>query len=159
MGKSRRVGAILSSDPETRTTTVLGFGVYVGDEIRPAHLPMPLVGKFLEEVADILYGPCSETPDPEQWEEYVRDVGGLTNPKIVLDNGHTVWGCMCWWGDEGVVNAQLSEQRESGFNVHIMSSEEIDEMEEPLRRRRRDFVSKRTAEGLRVHTRTTIPVG
>jgi hypothetical protein len=26
---------------------------------------------------------------------------GLTNPRIKLDSGKTVWGCECWWAPEG----------------------------------------------------------
>ena len=25
-------------------------------------------------------------------------MGGVPNPKIVLDNGDVVWGYECWWG-------------------------------------------------------------
>lgn len=36
--------------------------------------------------------------------DYVGDypcpiLGGYPNPQINLDNGKTVWGCQCWWGD------------------------------------------------------------
>lgn len=32
----------------------------------------------------------------------------ITNPKIRLDNGKTVWGYQCWWGLEDYVKAQCS---------------------------------------------------
>lgn len=64
----KRVFAILNS---TDTTIfLLGFGLYVGDEVPPPEVTF------------------AGTP--------VR----CPNPKIVLDNGQVVWGCQCWFGDE-----------------------------------------------------------
>ncbi|MDR1516457.1 MAG: hypothetical protein LBS45_12265 [Synergistaceae bacterium] len=33
-------------------------------------------------------------------------MGGIPNPKIVLDSGDVVWGCECWWGA-----AEAAEER------------------------------------------------
>jgi hypothetical protein len=32
------------------------------------------------------------------------------NPKIVLDNGETVWGCECWWGPEDKIKNMIGER-------------------------------------------------
>lgn len=34
---------------------------------------------------------------------------GQLNPRIDLDNGKTVWGCECWWGDEEAVKKRFPE--------------------------------------------------
>lgn len=70
-----RVGAILSADE--KTVRLLGYGVYVGDEVPPTS-----VDEFLSRF-------------------------GMTNPKIALDNGDTVWGCKCWWASEEEVREMI----------------------------------------------------
>lgn len=70
-----RVGAILSADE--KTVKLLGYGVYLGDEVPPAS-----VDEFLSRF-------------------------GMTNPKIALDNGNTVWGCQCWWASEEKVREMI----------------------------------------------------
>jgi hypothetical protein len=74
-----RVGALLSAKGDT--VKLLGYGVYVGDEV----------------------------PDEEAGGlgAMVREAG-VKNPKILLDNGQVVWGCECWWGDEEVVKKKLA---------------------------------------------------
>lgn len=32
---------------------------------------------------------------------------GFPNPKLVLDNGDTVWGCECWWGPEEQIRKEI----------------------------------------------------
>ena len=76
-----RVGAIVSAIPDT--VTMFGYGVYVGDEIPPPGIMGP-------------FGEMHEF--------------GLTNPKIVLDNGEVVWGCECWWGPEEKIRNMVGDR-------------------------------------------------
>ncbi len=70
----KRIGAI--SHKKNETVYFFGYGVYVGEEVPPPGV------KFLGiELHDLQ-------------EE---------NPKLLLDNGDVVWGCECWWGEEGHV--------------------------------------------------------
>lgn len=55
---------------DEKTVKLLGYGVYLDDEVPP-----PSVDESLHLI-------------------------GITNPKIALDNGNTVWGCQCWWASE-----------------------------------------------------------
>jgi hypothetical protein len=87
-----RVGAILSADD--KEVQLLGYGVYVGDEVPPQ-------------------GPFGAT-----WEEFdkIASESGRpgyrpTNPKIVLDDGSVVWGQECWWGDEERVRKSIGDRR------------------------------------------------
>ncbi len=92
--QGERVYAVLAATPEE--VSLLGFGVYVGDEVPPA--PMGFVRAVFRAAT---------------WEEFDRvvteDTGCApsvaaaarpTNPKIVLDTGEIVWGAECWWGPE-----------------------------------------------------------
>lgn len=74
-----RVGAVLSA--ANGKAKFFGYGTYQGEHVPP------------EDVR----GPFGVRPHEIK----------LTNPKIVLDNGETVWGCECWWGDEKTVKEQL----------------------------------------------------
>jgi len=87
-----RVFAVLSAT--TEEVALLGFGVYVGDEVPPE--PMGVVRSIFQATT---------------WEEFDRvvaqDTGQATdpavrppNPKLVLDDGSVVWGPECWWGSE-----------------------------------------------------------
>jgi len=31
----------------------------------------------------------------------------ITNPRITLDSGETVWGMQCWWGSEEGIRKQI----------------------------------------------------
>lgn len=33
----------------------------------------------------------------------------LPNPRIKLDNGKTVYGCECWWGDEAKLKKRYAD--------------------------------------------------
>jgi hypothetical protein len=97
MGNNRtsvgdRVYAVLSAT--AAEVSLLGFGVYVGDEVPPA--PMG--------ITRAVFGVAT-------WEEFDRVVAEdtdcqpnaaarPTNPKILLDTGEVVWGAECWWGPE-----------------------------------------------------------
>ena len=37
---------------------------------------------------------------------------GQLNPRIDLDCGKSVWGCECWWGPKGKVEAQWPDRSE-----------------------------------------------
>lgn len=46
---------------------------------------------------------------------------GAPNPKIVLDNGDTVWGCECWWGGEKAIAKRLDDYRKAGYTITTVS--------------------------------------
>lgn len=77
-----RIGAIYKASEET--VYVLGFGVYVGDEIPPKD------GGWMAAA-------CHEV--------------GATNPKLVLDDGQIVWGCQCWWGPADRALAMIGNRK------------------------------------------------
>lgn len=73
--KGARVGAMAEADDTM--VRLFGYGTYEGDEVPPPGIIGP-------------YGLDMHSP-------------GLSNPKLVMDNGSVVWGCECWWGpEEGV---------------------------------------------------------
>ena len=90
--QGERVFAVLAATAEE--ISLLGFGVYVGDEIPPA--PMGFVRAVYrvttwEEFDRIAAEDAECDPNP---------AARPTNPKIVLDDGAVVWGAECWWGPE-----------------------------------------------------------
>ncbi len=102
--QGERVYAVLSATADE--VLLLGFGVYVGDEVPPA--PMGFVRAVFGAVT---------------WEEFDRlaaeDEGcepnpaaRPTNPKIVLDDGQIVWGAECWWGPESAYAKFRGERTE-----------------------------------------------
>lgn len=78
-----RVGAIhTTSDDEVR---LFGYGVYAGREVPSKNA----AGWMADMVRELGHG----------------------NPKILLDNGKTVWGCECWFGPEVEVQAMIGARR------------------------------------------------
>lgn len=75
------MGAIMSADE--KKVHLFGYGVYKGREVPPPGIT--LLGMDLHEA-------------------------GLPNPRIDLDNGQVVWGCMCWWGPEEVVREVIGDR-------------------------------------------------
>lgn len=75
-----RVGALLCIDDEL--VELIGYGIYVGDEIPP------------KEIGDLGFF-----------------VPLVPNPRINLDNGFTVYGCQCWWGDEDKIKAVINNRK------------------------------------------------
>lgn len=92
MSTGNRVGAIMSADPKTKIVELAGFGVYKGEEVPPAGITF--MGMSLHEVQQ-------------------------TNPRIDLDNGHTIWGCQCWWGEEEPVKEMIETYKEKGYTINI----------------------------------------
>jgi hypothetical protein len=103
------VYAVLSAT--SAEVSLLGFGVYVGDEVPPA--PMGAVRA--------IFGAAT-------WEDFDRvvaeDVGAEpnpalrpTNPKIVLDDGQVVWGAECWWGPESTYMTFRGERAEKRCSI------------------------------------------
>lgn len=84
-----RVGAVLSQVGET--VFFLGYGEYKGEETPPATAVM---GKDCP--ADIV----------AEYEKLAKE-SNFKNPKVLLDNGATVWGCQCWWGPEDQIRNML----------------------------------------------------
>jgi hypothetical protein len=41
---------------------------------------------------------------------YLKDMG-VKNPKILLDNGQTIWGFECWWGEEEKIKRIIGERK------------------------------------------------
>lgn len=81
--KGVRVGAILRADPEV--VEFFGYGVYKGDEIPPEGTP----GVFGIDAHEL----------------------GITNPKIELDSGKVVWGCMCWFAPEDQTKKMIGDRK------------------------------------------------
>lgn len=79
----QRVGAISHGDGDT--VYIFGFGVYEGDFV-----PEEGVGGFMGAAA----------------REH-----NLTNPRIKLDSGKSVYGCECWWGPEDAVKQRIEGMR------------------------------------------------
>ena len=75
-----RIGALLSATRDE--VQLLGYGVYAGEAI-----PDAAAGGMAELVRS----------------------AGMTNPKLVLDNGQVVWGCECWWGPEAEVRQRVAQ--------------------------------------------------
>ena len=94
-----RVGAILDSDLET--VRLLGYGVFVGDEVPPQPMGMWAA----------LFGATWEAFDEAARKEGYAITMRPTNPKILLDSGKVVWGCECWWGDEDRIRKSIGTKR------------------------------------------------
>jgi len=77
-----RVGAIMSANPQE--VFFFGYGVYQGREI-----PDEQAG-----------GLCPALRE-----------AGVTNPKILLDDGHVVWGAECWWGPEQKIKDTIGDRK------------------------------------------------
>jgi len=90
-----RIGAVLEADDNT--ISLIGFGVYAGEEVPPAN-----VSPMLHEI-------------------------GLKNPKLIMDDGQIAWGCECWWGNEEkvkqiiggrkIVMVDMTAKRQRGAEV------------------------------------------
>ena len=79
------------ADVDGRKVRFFGYGLYVGDEVPPPGLLAPL------------------------------NVIGIPSPKIILDNGKTIYGCECWWAPE----AQIANRLASDCEVTIV---DVDDM-------------------------------
>ena len=76
-----RVGAMLSC--RDGVAHFFGYGVYEGDFV-----PEEAIGWLADTARE----------------------AKITNPRIRLDTGKTVYGCECWWGGETNIQATLAEQ-------------------------------------------------
>lgn len=54
---------------------------------------------------------------------FLHDIG-RPNPKIVLDNGDTVWGFQCWWGAEEKVKQAIGTRRVINVRIDPVTGEE-----------------------------------
>jgi len=107
--QGERVYAVLTATPDE--VSLLGFGVYVGDEVPPA--PMGFVRAVFrastwEEFDRVVAEDAGCEPNP---------AARPTNPKIVLDDGQVVWGAECWWGAESLYAAFRGERSEKRCSI------------------------------------------
>ena len=49
------------------------------------------------------------------------ELGNIKNPCIKLDNGKTVWGYQCWWGNAEKVEKEIIKDKK----VNIVEVEEV----------------------------------
>jgi hypothetical protein len=102
-----RVGAI--SHTEDGVVYFFGYGVYEGDFPRegPGLYGMDAENQR-KEAEDWV-----RKNAPEMTEEQVKEFGllDITNPRIRLDNGKTVWRCQCWWGPEDEIKKYIENNR------------------------------------------------
>lgn len=90
MKPGEKAGAVISANAETKTVEFAGYGVYRGDEVPPKGIEF--MGMDLHEL-------------------------NHTNPRIDLDNGHTIWGCQCWWGSENAIKEKMKAYVLAGYDV------------------------------------------
>ena len=90
MEPEQRAGAVISASEETKIVEFAGYGVYKGDEVPPKGIEF--MGMDLHEM-------------------------NHTNPRIDLDNGHTVWGCQCWWGSEKAIEDKMKAYLLNGYEL------------------------------------------
>ncbi|MGP8322376.1 MAG: hypothetical protein ACT6FG_00040 [Methanosarcinaceae archaeon] len=88
-----RAGAVISIHGDSKKINLAGYGVYKGYEI-------PLAGIVYMGV----------------------DMHDLKrkNPRIDLDNGHTIWGCQCYWGSEEAMKKRIATYIENGYIIEIV---------------------------------------
>jgi hypothetical protein len=103
-----RVVAISHADADN--LYIFGYGVYEGDFLPPGtdldHEIKEIRAWEVQELADeksTLHHFATVTGKPvvPMTDEAIRELAiqSCSNPRIKLDNGKTVWGCECWWGD------------------------------------------------------------
>lgn len=46
---------------------------------------------------------------------------GISNPRIKLDNGETVWGCECWWDDADLIKSKFPTPEWTWVDVDIVA--------------------------------------
>lgn len=93
LGKMR-VGAIHCMDEHE--VRLFGFGEYIGDEI-----PEPGVTFFGIDMHR----------------------AGRPNPTILLDSGVKVYGCECWWTDEGKVKRIMEGKKVIEVDIRVLREE------------------------------------
>lgn len=119
-----RVFAVRDSNEEE--VNIYGFGVYDGDFERPNS------DEIVQEYIDyyrkrdredvILMRPKSwtATVSDDRLRELIKGSPLITNPRITLDNGETIWGMECWWGPEDKWESFLK-----GRNVNEVTLERV----------------------------------
>jgi hypothetical protein len=93
---------IAISHEEEDALYIFGYGVYEGRYLSPLVNLDEELKSFKAEInrARRTFPFLPELPDEE-----LRKIvsSGLSNPRIKLDNGKTVWGYECWWSSmEGI---------------------------------------------------------
>jgi hypothetical protein len=105
-----RVGAICSGDEKTKILKFFGYGVYEGDFIPPAN-----AGGFAQM--------CHEAE--------------VTNPRIKLDNGNTVWGGECWWGPEDQIKKRVDACIAAGWKIEDVGIKKLRTAEKKAKKARK----------------------
>lgn len=120
---------VAMSHSEGDTLYIFGYGTYEGDFIPP----FVNIEQELEELKAEYPMIRAENPElPEEPEmDKLRAIIEFTskNPRIKLDNGKTVWGYECWWGDIEGFEGSI-EQRTHKHIVEI----DIDEAREKAKK-------------------------
>lgn len=127
-----RIGALWSSDEETKTIFFLGYGTFQGNQVPPYGTIFQGIDyrsaqmenlKQIIENSDAL--PTSKTK--EEWEKALDDAAEiLGNPKLVMDDGEVFWGCECWWSDEAIIKKQLAAYEKDGWTVKKVGRADLD---------------------------------
>lgn len=64
-----------------------------------------------EEVRFLGYGVYEGDLIPSKEENSFLNKSVIKNPKLILDNGNTVWGFQCWWGPEEKVKEMIGNRK------------------------------------------------
>lgn len=115
--EGERVGAILSSKPDTKELHLLGYGVYAG-KVVPPH-PIGIMGVDHDSWESLAEWMNAE-PDaakPMHGGDWTADDVKMGNPLVRLDSGVEVWGAECWWGPEEKVKATVEKAEKAGYTI------------------------------------------
>lgn len=59
----------------------------------------------------------------EQFNAKYANPEGAPNPRITLDSGEVVWGCLCWWGEAEKFDKQLAGKERITVPVPVADGE------------------------------------
>jgi hypothetical protein len=106
-----RVGAMRNANDTT--VWMYGFGIYEGDFVRPKGVPgvFGLLSDPEAEIAELIDGLRTDRQAKGEVFDEVKARAAaeliISNPRLKLDNGKTVWGCQCWWGPEDQIRQTI----------------------------------------------------
>jgi hypothetical protein len=99
MLRSTAIGAYLAADPDRRTITVVGYGVYAGDDIPPREIP----GDIAEAARH----------------------AGIPMAFYQLEAGDCVWECECRVVEADRLRERIRYLAASGYSIEQMSVAEL----------------------------------